>query len=180
MCLGVLYCVISKLKFYSKNNYQETFISKAFYFSVAFLIKVFSLQQTWIQQLQFIFSQSRTTSLCESHREFHYSTVTASMAILSCAVPFIESLFKLWNRYKRLFKLCNTNFLSQNMGHSLIQIMEHYKVLLKLWDTSETMAYTVKIMSISTCTSRFIFPQQKSVKYSKTPIIWRIPVSDRN
>ena len=120
-----------------------------FYFSVAFLIKVFSLQQNWIQQLQFIFSHSRTTSLCESHREFHYSTVTASMAILSCAVPFIESLFKLWNRYKRLFKLWDTNFLCQNMGHSLIQIMEHYKVLLKLWDTSETMAYTVKIMSMS-------------------------------
>ena len=46
------------------------------------------------------------------------------------------------------------------MGHSLIQIMGHYKLLLKLWNTSETMAHTVKVMSISTCTSRFIFPQK--------------------
>ena len=62
--------------------------------------------------------------------------------------------------------------LFQNMGHSLIQIMGLYKLLLKLWDTSETLAHTVKVMSISTGTSRVIFPQQKPVKYTKSPIIW--------
>ena len=70
--------------------------------------------------------------------------------------------------------------LFQNMGYPPIQIMGHYKLFLKLCDTSKTMAHTVKVMSILTCTSRVIFPQQKSVKYTKSPIIWQIPVSYRN
>ena len=100
-----------------------------FYFSVAFLIKVFSLQQTWIQQIQFIFSYNTTTSLCESHREFHYSTVTASIPILSCADLFIGSLFKLWKSYK------------------VIQIMEYKLYVFKIWDTHLFKSWNTKIVT---------------------------------
>ena len=116
MGLGVLYCVISKLKFYSKNNYQKTLCFKSvLLFSSIFNQSVLPAAEL-VQQLQLIFSHSRTTSLCESHGEFHYSIVIASMAILSCAVLFIESLFKFWNSHTKLFKLWDTTFFVSKYG----------------------------------------------------------------
>ena len=52
----------------------------------------------------------------------------------------------------------------------VIQIMGHFKN----YDTcSQSNVHP-------TCTSRIIFPQQKSVKYTKSPIIWQIAVSYRD
>ena len=110
MGLGVLYCVISKFKFFPKITTKKPFISKVFYFSVVFLIKVFFLQQKWIQQLQFIFSHSRTTSLCELHREFHYSTVTASRAILSCNCSIYRITIQIMEQIQKVIQI---------MGHKL-------------------------------------------------------------
>ena len=77
--LGVLYCVISKSKFYSKNNYQKILHFK----SVLLFSSIFNQSVPPAAELDstapIYFSYSRTTSLCESHREFHYSIVTASV-----------------------------------------------------------------------------------------------------
>ena len=148
-----------------------------FYFSVAFLIKVFYLQQNWIQQLQFIFS-CNTTSLYESHREFPCNSVTASVVILSYADLFIESLFKLWKSYKRLFKLWNSykNCSNYGTGSLVTQIMGQIIFTHTMRHFLKAMAYTVKIMSVTTFVCGFICLQQEPIEYTKTPIIWQIPI----
>ena len=93
------------------------------------------------------------------------NSTTAQLQLLCNHTQIMEHHYYYYSNYG------TQTFLFQNMGHSPIQIMGYYKLLLKLWDTSETMAHTVKVMSIPTCTSRVIFPQQESVKYTKSPII---------
>ena len=100
------------------------------------------------------------------------NSTTAQLQLLCNHTQIMEYVTQIMEHHFYYSNYGTQTFLFQNMGHSLIQIMGHYKLLLKLWDTSETMAHTVKVMSISTCTHRVIFPQQKSVKYTKSPIIW--------
>ena len=101
-----------------------------------------------------------------------WNSTTAQLQLLCNHTQIMEHVTQNYGTPLLLFKLLNTNVLFQNMGHLLIQIMGHYELLLKLWDTSKTMAHAVKVMSILTCTGRVIFPQQKSVQYTKSPIIW--------
>ena len=120
MGLDVLYEMISKLKFYSKYNYEKTLHFKSvLLFSSIFNQSVLPPAELDSTAPLLFLTTSRTTSLYESHRGIP----------LQHSYSFCVTILKLWNM---LLNLWNTTIINSNYGtlHSF-----------KSWDTKTCYSY---------------------------------------